>query len=294
MRIVDQMNKGDQFISLEFFPPKDKDEWPAFFKRAGRLSQLNPLFVSVTYGAGGSTQGDTLEIVSRLKKEHGLETMAHLTCVGAYRGAVQRFLDDLARAEVYNVLALRGDPPSDAPPEFSACRTLLHASDLTAFIKDAHPGMGIGVAGYPETHPEAPGPVEDLAYLKLKLDRGGDFAITQLFFDNSHYFNFVDRARAAGIVKPIIPGIIPVVSLKVIRRIVSMCGATLPPGYLAELEEADRRGGAAAVQRLGVAYARQQAQDLLAAGVPGVHIYTLNRDEAVLELVDGLLPSSSR
>lgn len=291
MRIVDQMNQGEQFLSLEFFPPKDKKEWPAFFKTVGRLEQLNPLFASVTYGAGGSTQGDTLEIVTRLKKEHGLETMAHLTCVGAYRGSVQRFLDDLAQAEVFNVLALRGDPPSDAPPEFSACRTLLHASDLAAFIKDVHPRMGIGVAGYPETHPEAPGPLEDLSYLKLKLDQGGDFVITQLFFDNNHYFDFVGRARAAGIDKPIIPGIIPVVSLKVIRRIVAMCGATLPPAYLAELEEADSRGGAVAVQKLGVAYARKQAQELLAAGVPGVHLYTLNRDDAVLDLVDGLLPS---
>jgi methylenetetrahydrofolate reductase (NADPH) len=294
MRIVDQMNEGEQFLSLEFFPPKDKNEWSAFFKTAGRLSRLNPLFASVTYGAGGSTQGDTLEIVTRLKKEHGLETMAHLTCVGAYRGVLEQFLDDLERAEVYNVLALRGDPPADTPPEFSACRTLLHASDLTAFIKEAHPGMGIGVAGYPETHPEAVGVREDLDYLKLKLDHGGDFVITQLFFDNSHYFDFVDRARAVGVIKPIIPGIIPVVSLKVIRRIVSMCGASLPPAYLAELEEADRSGGAAAVQRLGIAYAKRQAQELLAAGVPGVHIYTLNRDEAVLELVDGLLPSCSR
>jgi len=289
MRIVDRMNAGKPFISLEFFPPKDKNEWPAFFKVAGRLSQLNPLFASVTYGAGGSTQGDTLEIVTRLKKEHGLETMAHLTCVGANRGALHKFLDDLAQAEVYNVLALRGDPPQDAPPEFSACRTLVHASDLASFIREVHPGMGVGVAGYPETHPEAESPEQDLAYLKMKLDQGGDFAITQLFFDNSHFFDFVARARAAGITKPIIPGIIPVVSLKVIRRIVSLCGASLPPAYLAELEEADRRGGAAAVQQAGIAYARKQAQGLLAAGVPGVHLYTLNRDEAVLELVDGLL-----
>jgi methylenetetrahydrofolate reductase (NADPH) len=291
MRIIDKIGAGKQFVSLEFFPPKDKNEWPVFFKTAGRLSQLNPLFASVTYGAGGSTKGDTLEIVTRLKKEHGLETMAHLTCVGAVRGEVQQFLDDLAKAEVDNVLALRGDRPSDAPPELSACRTLQHASDLAAFIRDAHPGMGVGVAGYPETHPEAAGPEEDLSFLRLKLAQGGDFAITQLFFDNSHYFEFVRRARAAGVDKPIIPGILPVVSLKVIRRIVSLCGATLPPGFLRDLDEADQRGGAAAVQRLGVAYARRQAQELLAAGVPGVHIYTLNRDDAVLELVDGLLPS---
>ncbi|OGU05831.1 MAG: methylenetetrahydrofolate reductase [NAD(P)H] [Geobacteraceae bacterium GWC2_58_44] len=291
MKIVDKIANGEQFLSLEFFPPKEKSEWPAFFKTAGRLSQLNPLFASVTYGAGGSTKGDTLEIVTRLKKEHGLETMAHLTCYGSYRGELQQFLDNLAQAEVDNVLALRGDPPLDAPPEFSACRTLLHASDLVSFIKESHPGMGIGVAGYPEIHPEALDPESDLAYLKLKLDQGGDFVITQLFFDNSHYFDFVLRARAAGVDKPIIPGIIPVVSLKVIRRIASMCGAKLPSDYLAELEEADRSGGAAAVQQLGVAYARRQAQELLAAGVPGVHIYTLNRDQAVLDLVEGLLPS---
>jgi methylenetetrahydrofolate reductase (NADPH) len=289
MKIIDKMASGKQFLSLEFFPPKDKTEWPAFFKVADRLSRLDPLFASVTYGAGGSTKGDTLEIVNRLKNDHGLETMAHLTCIGAYRGDLQRFLDALSEAGVHNVLALRGDPPQDAPPEFSACRTLLHASDLAAFIKDAHPALGIGVAGYPETHPEAVGREEDLDYLKLKLDQGGDFVITQLFFDNEHYFDFVRRARAIGIDKPIIPGILPVVSLKVIQRIISMCGAKLPDAYLAQLQEADGQGGAAAVQKLGVAYARRQAQELLAAGVPGVHIYTLNRDQAVLELVDGLL-----
>lgn len=290
MRIVDKIAEGKQFLSLEFFPPKDKNEWPAFFKVAGRLSQLNPLFASVTYGAGGSTKGDTLEIVTRLKKEHGLETMAHLTCIGAHEGELLQFLDNLALAGVDNVLALRGDRPVDAPPDFSACPTLLHASDLAAFIAKGHPGLGIGVAGYPETHPEAVSPEADLGFLKLKLDQGGDFAITQLFFDNSHYFDFVARARALGIEKPIIPGILPVVSLKVIRRIVSLCGATLPADFLASLEAADRRGGAEAVQEIGVAWARRQAQELLAAGVPGVHLYTLNRDQMVLNLVDGLLP----
>ena len=291
MKIIDKIAIGEQFISLEFFPPKDKKEWPAFFNTVERLSRLNPLFASVTYGAGGSTKGDTLEIVTRLQREYNLETMAHLTCVGCYRGELLQFLDDLALAKVDNVLALRGDAPLDAQPEFSACRTLLHASDLVAFIKESHPNLGIGVAGYPEMHPEALDPEADLSYLKLKLDQGGDFVITQLFFDNSHFFDFVLKARAAGVDKPIIPGIIPVVSLKVIQRIVSMCGAKLPPAYLAELEEADRRGGAAAVQQLGINYARRQAQELLAAGVPGVHIYTLNRDEAVLNLVDGLLPA---
>ncbi|HJV36349.1 methylenetetrahydrofolate reductase [Geomonas sp.] len=289
MKIIDKMTPGKPFISLEFFPPKDKAEWPSFFKVVDRLATLDPLFASVTYGAGGSTKGDTLEIVTRLKEEHGLEAMAHLTCIGAYRGDLQCFLDSLVAAGVNNVLALRGDPPQDAPPEFSACRTLLHASDLASFIREAHPAMGIGVAGYPETHPEAVGPEEDLAFLKLKLDKGGDFAITQLFFDNQHYFDFVRRARAIGVEKPIVPGILPVVSLKVIQRIISLCGASLPAAYRAQLEEADRQGGAAAVQKLGIAFARRQAEELLERGAPGVHIYTLNRDEAILELVDGLL-----
>ncbi|GFO56007.1 methylenetetrahydrofolate reductase [Geomonas sp. Red276] len=289
MRIIDKLSTGKKFISLEFFPPKDKNEWPTFFKTVGSLAKLDPLFASVTYGAGGSTKGDTLDIVANLQNEHGLETMAHLTCIGSYRGDLQKFLDSLARAGVDNVLALRGDLPKDAPPEFSACRTLLHASDLAAFIKELHPSMGIGVAGYPEVHPEAVGREEDLGFLKLKLDQGGDFVITQLFFDNEHYFDFVRRARRIGIEKPIIPGILPVVSLKVIQRIVSLCGASLPPAYQARLEEAERSGGAAAVERVGVEFARRQARELLDGGAPGVHIYTLNRDQAVLNLVDGLL-----
>ena len=289
MRIIDAIAADKQFISLEFFPPKERAEWDAFFKTAERLTQLNPLFASVTYGAGGSSHRDTLEIVSHLKQEQGLESMAHLTCIGSHHDELQRFLDDLARADVHNVLALRGDIPSDAPPEYETNPSLLHASDLVSFIRQAHPDFGIGVAGYPETHPEAAGPESDLSYLKLKLDHGGDFIITQLFFDNQHYLDFVDNVRAIGIDKPVIPGILPVINLKVVRRIMSLCGASLPPAYLAELEEADRQGGAAAVQKIGIAYARTQAQELLAAGAPGIHLYTLNRADAILEIGDGLL-----
>ncbi len=290
MKIIDLIQPEQPFISLEYFPPKERAEWPAFFRTVERLAYLKPLFASVTYGAGGSTQDASLEIVTRMQREHGLETMAHLTCIGAFRGDVRAFLDRLAEAGVGNVLALRGDLPQDAPPEFSACRTLLHASDLVGFIRESHPGMGIGVAGYPETHPEAESPEADLAALKQKLDQGGDFAITQLFFDNQLYFDFVRRVRSLGIQKPIIPGILPVVSLKVIRRITTLCGAAIPADYLAALEEADARGGVAAVQELGVAHARRQAEELLAAGAPGVHLYTLNRADAVLEIAQGLLP----
>lgn len=289
MRITDLISGNKPFVSLEFFPPKERAEWVTFFKTVDRLSALNPLFASVTYGAGGGTGGDTLEIVSRLAKEHGLETMAHLTCVGAHSDTLSKFLDDLSKACVDNVLALRGDLPKETTPETSVCNPLFNASDLVTFIRGSHPDIGVAVAGYPETHPEAETPEKDLDYLKLKIDQGGDFIVTQLFFDNQLYHDFVARARAIGITKPIIPGILPVVSLKVINRIISLCGATIPAQFMAELEDADRSGGAVAVQKVGVEYARKQAQELLAAGAPGVHLYTLNRAEAILEIADGLL-----
>ena len=290
MKIINRINKDKQFISLEFFPPKERSEWPAFFMAVDRLAQINPLFASVTYGAGGSTHGDTLEIVTRLKREHGLEAMAHLTCVGADNDDMVRFLDKLADSEVDNVLALRGDLPQEVAGQQSISGVFQHTSDLVSFIRSCYSDMGIGVAGYPETHPEAENPESDMVFLKQKLDQGADLAITQLFFDNQIYFDFVRRAHAIGIDKLIIPGILPVVSLKVIRRITTLCGATIPADFLLELEEADLRGGSAAVQQLGIQFARKQAEELLAAGVPGIHIYTLNRADAVLDIAQGLLP----
>lgn len=289
MKIIDAIVPGKLFISLEFFPPKEREDWPVFFQTVERLKQLNPLFVSVTYGAGGSTHSSTLEIVSRLQQEYGLESMAHLTCIGSDEAQVLCFMQELAKVGVTNVLALRGDPPQGETAANSTCGSLLHASDLAAFLHQHHPEFGLGVAAYPETHPEASGSESDLEFLKFKLDNGGDFAITQLFFDNQYYFDFVARANAVGITKPIIPGILPVVNLKVIKRIMSLCGASLPTEYLQQLEKADSVGGAAEVQKLGIAYARRQAEGLLAGGAPGVHIYTLNRADAVLQIAEGLL-----
>jgi len=288
MKIIDTLTPGKPFLSLEFFPPKERSEWPAFFHTVERLKELKPLFASVTYGAGGSTHWDSLEIVSRLKQEYGLETMAHLTCIGTGEGDVQAFLDKLTHAGVDNVLALRGDLPQETPTESLLHRPLRFASDLVALIRRSHPHIGLGVAAYPEVHPEAASPESDLGYLKLKLEQGADFAITQLFFDNRHYFDFVRNARSHGITKPIIPGILPVVSLKVVKRIVSLCGTVIPQDFMARLEEADRLGGAAEVQKLGVAHARSQVEQLLAGGAPGVHLYTLNRADAVLEITAGM------
>lgn len=290
MKIIDSIRQNKQFISFEFFPPKAREEWPVFFQTVQRLVQLKPLFASVTYGAGGSANADSLEIVTRLQQEYGLVTMAHLTCIGSNTGDITRFLNDLTAAGVKNVLALRGDLPQAEPVESVNSSPLKYASDLVDMIRSSFPSMGIGIAGYPEVHPDAQNHETDLSYLKMKLDRGADFAITQLFFDNSLYHSFVKRAREAGITKLIIPGILPVVSLKVVKRIVSLCGASIPVDFLAELEKADREGGAAAVQKVGVAHARKQIRELLDSGVPGIHLYTLNRAEVVIELLDGFEP----
>lgn len=290
MKIIDSISQNKQFISLEFFPPKTRKDWPTFFKTVQRLAQIYPLFASVTYGAGGSTNADSLEIVTRLQNEYGLETMAHLTCIGSTPDEITLFLNELTSAGVANVLALRGDVPQNGMVEPLSPSPLQYASDLVTLIRTSFPALGIGIAGYPEVHPEAASLETDLSFLKMKLDSGADFAITQLFFDNSLYHSFVKRAREAGITKPIIPGILPVVSLKVIKRIVSLCGASIPAEFLDELEQADHAGGPAAVQKVGVAHARKQIRELLDSGVPGVHLYTLNRAEVVLELLEGLEP----
>jgi len=290
MKIAGKLTSGCRFISLEYFPPKERQDWPAFFQVAERLASLNPLFASVTYGAGGSNQDATLEIVTHMQQQLGLETMAHLTCVGAQADRLNRFLDDLSKAGIQNILALRGDPPLETTAEQLTASPLHFASDLVSFVRQAHPEMGVGVAAYPEMHPEASNPETDLGYLKLKLDLGGDFAITQLFFDNRLYFDFVLKARQRGITRLIIPGILPILNLKMIERIKQLSGAFIPPDFMATLVAADQRGGVAEVRKAGVAHARKQAEELLAAGVQGVHLYTFNKAEAILELTEGLLP----
>ncbi len=288
MRIAERILPGKQFLSLEFFPPKNSSDWPAFFRVVDRLKDLQPLFVSVTYGAGGTTSANTLAIVTRLKQEFSLEPMAHLTCVGATEKGILSFLEDLTAVGVENVLALRGDPPQDPGVVLPESKEFVFASDLVTFIRKHYPAMGIGVAGYPEGHPQAVSLEKDLQFLKCKVDQGGDFVVTQLFFDNDYYWDFVQRARELGIEKPIVPGVMPIFSLKVIQKVVSLCGADVPAQLLRELEEADAQGGADAVQALGIRHARSQILGLLKGGAPGIHLYTLNRDDACLELMDGI------
>ncbi len=293
MRIGAMIEQSGPFVSFEFFPPKDKAQWPAFYAEVEKLEAARPLFVSVTYGAGGSTQANTLEIVSELSTRQRLTPMAHLTCVGAEEQAMEEFLDALSAQGVDNVLALRGDPPQDQPDFTFEGQPFCYANDLVAFIKDRHPEMGVAVAGYPETHPEADTDNADLLALKAKLDAGGDFVITQLFFDNQLYYDYVERARSVGITQPILPGVLPIPSFGSIDRILGMCGASMPEALMGALREANDADEAAKakgepggrVRQLGIDHARQQVMGLLEWGAPGVHLYTLNKSGACLEIV---------
>lgn len=277
------------FYSFEFFPPKEEGQREAFFTAVEHLRVLDPLFVSVTYGAGGSSRDATLEIVTRLKKDFALEPMAHLTCVGTTEESTAQFLANLQASGVDNILALRGDPPKDGGAA-ETDPTFRHAADLVRFSRQHFPDLGIGVAGYPAPHPESPSFASDWRYTVAKIREGADFVITQLFFDVREYFAFVDRLSDMGVAVPVIPGVLPIQSLQSLRRTLSLCGANIPGKLYLELEDADRRGGSKAVREAGIAYAVQQIRSLLDKGAPGIHLYTLNRAESCLQIVEEVGP----
>jgi methylenetetrahydrofolate reductase (NADPH) len=288
MRIDDILAAKRPVFSVEFFPPKSEEAAAQLFETARSLRELGPDFVSVTYGAGGSTREGTVEITRALKDELGFETMAHLRCVGETAEGLAATLDRIAAAGIENVFALRGDPPRGqgdfAQPEGG----LGSAAELAAFIA-AGWDFTIGGACFPEVHPEAPDPETDLAYLRSKVEAGASFQITQLFFDNQVYFDFVAAAREAGIEVPILAGVIPVAGFAQTKRICELCDATIPP----RLEDAFRAAGGdeAAEFELGVAYAAQQCAELLIGGAPGIHFYALNRAPATRAVLGALQAS---
>jgi methylenetetrahydrofolate reductase (NADPH) len=286
MRIVDRLTNGSPCISFEFFPPKTDDAVTQLFATLRDLAELEPGYVSVTYGAGGSTRQRTLEMVTRIKRETGIEAMAHLTCVGHGRGELREILRRFAAAGVENVLALRGDPPKDQAQFTPAPEGLAHGSELASFIRDEGFAFCLGGACYPEIHPDSETREEDLAHLKQKVESGAQFLITQLFFDNAFYFHFVQRARDAGITCPIVPGIMPLTNYEQIDRITRMCGVTIPR----KLELAAQRvqHDPDALHQLGVAHATLQCVELLRHGVPGIHFYTLNKSRASRMIVTAL------
>ena len=285
MKISEKLSRARPAFSFEFFPPKDEEGVDRLFETVRQLGPYEPAFVSVTYGAGGSTRRLTVELVQRIKNEAGLETMAHLTCVGASRSEVAEVLDQLSAGGIDNVIALRGDPPRGETTFVTPEGGFARAVELVAFIR-ARYDFCVAAACYPETHPEAVSAGNDLLHAKAKVDAGADLLISQLFFDAAVYFDFVERARAAGILVPIVPGIMPITNLSQVKRITKMCGAGIPAALLARLEATG--GEATAVQRIGVEHATEQCRQLLAGGAPGIHFYTLNRSHATVDILDRL------
>ncbi|WP_028580813.1 methylenetetrahydrofolate reductase [Desulfogranum japonicum] len=289
MQIQKKISMSPPFVSLEFFPPKKKDDWPSFLETAMRLKQLNPLFVSVTYGAGGSTQDNTLEICERLIRECDFEVMPHLTGVAADTEKINGFLDALQSLGIDNVLALRGDRPAGmTTPDEELFSTYPYASDLVRYVRQKCPQIGIGVAAFPEAHAESESIAGDLQVMQQKMEAGANFGITQLYFDNRVYFDYVQRLRDMGVTIPIIPGVLPIRNLASLRFILDLCNARVPGQLINAVMRADEKGGNKAVYEVGVNYARQQVRDLLANGAPGVHLYTLNKADMCLEVMEGL------
>jgi methylenetetrahydrofolate reductase (NADPH) len=272
-------------FSFEFFPPKTDDGWRNLREALTSLAALEPAFASVTYGAGGSTRDRTLEVTKWLKRELGIEAMAHLSCVGVTREELCRILDGIVDAGIENVLALRGDPPRGETTWRPHPGGLRYSTELAALISERY-DIGIGAACFPEVHPEAQDMAHDLRFLKQKVESGAAFLITQLFFDNELYFAFVEEARAAGIEVPILPGIMPITDVKQIKTITGMCGATIPRRLLEALEW--RASDPDAVLQLGVSYATLQCAELLARGAQGIHFYTLNRSPATRAILSAL------
>ena len=287
MRIDEIIARSERPVfSFEFFPPKSDEGVSQLFTTLKELADLQPGFVSVTYGAGGSTRQLTIELTSAIKRETGIEAMAHLTCVGHSRGELAEILERFKSAGLENVLALRGDPPKDESTFTPAPDGFSHGNELMQFIRARGYDFCLGGACYPEAHLEAGGLDEEIEHTRRKVGDGAEFLITQLFFDNAFYFHFVERARKAGITCPIVPGLMPITNIAQIERITRMCGATVPMRLRLALEK--RKDDPEAVLQLGVAHATLQAADLLANGVPGVHFYTLNRSRASRMIVTAL------
>ena len=290
MRISEALATIQPFFSFEFFPPKDDAASQQLLEAAAALSALRPAFVSITYGAGGSTRTRTVDLAKRFKNELGLNVMAHVTCVGSNRSELRSLFDELSLAGIENILALRGDPPKGAQTFQPTVGGFAHASELIAMLKRNY-DFCIGAASYPEMHVEATSAADDLKHLKEKVDAGADFLISQLFFDNEAYLRFERDARAVGIGVPMLPGLMPITNYSQVARFTTAIGAKIPPKLLRELEL--RKDDPKAVEDLGVAYAALQAAELLQAGVRGVHFYTLNKSPATRAIVSSLIAGSA-
>ena len=282
---IKEILASSRTISCEFFPPKTAQGLPSVFSAVDRVSAFRPDFVSVTYGAGGSTRALTEEITTGLKSRYDLEVMAHITCVGQTKVEIDGVLRRLDQGSIENVIALRGDPPQGETEFKPVEEGFEHASDLIQHIRENFE-FGVAAACYPEGHTESVDLASDLEHTKLKADQGADFLITQLFYDNNDFFEFMDRAGKAGVDIPVIPGVLPILSASQIRRFTSLCGAKIPPHLDSQLEAfADDDE---AVRELGVEYATKQVEELWESGVAGIHFYVLNRSYSVSKILQNL------
>lgn len=286
MHLSDILRKDKVHFSLEFFPPKTEETSRALFETIGELSPIQPSFVSVTYGAGGSTRELTQNLVMRLKKETPLNVVAHLTAIGASRERIQSQLERYAAAGITNVFALRGDPPKGSASFTPISDGFHHAAEMVSFIKKNFPDFGVGVAGFPEGHPETPNRLQEMDYLKAKVDAGADCICTQLFFDNRDFYDFCERCELAGIKIPILAGLMPVTSLHGLKRISELAlGARIPAKLLRAVLRAQSDES---VEKIGVHWTTEQVMDLYDHAVSGIHFYTLNHSKATLKVIETL------
>ena len=278
-----QLYQSGRFgLSFELFPPKTPAGEKALFVHVGELMGFQPSFITCTYGAGGSNRAKTLDIVEQVKQRYGLPVASHLTCVGSTVDQLREYLREATARGIDNIVALRGDPPQGETEFLEVTGGLRYANELVALIREEFPQFGIAVAGYPEKHLEAPSLEADVAHLRRKVDTGADVVLTQLFYDNADFFWFRERCRAIGIRVPIVPGILPVTNLAQIQRLTAMCGARLPGDFVVQLAQRDDPEWQF---RVGVQYATRQVQGLLAGGIPGLHLYVLNKSQAAAQVL---------
>lgn len=278
-------------ISFEFFPPKSDQGEKDLFETIQRLIPLKPTFVSVTYGAGGSTREKTHNIVKRIKQETPLEPMAHFTCIGHSKAELRQIIEGYSAAGIENILALRGDPPQGQTEFRSHPDGLSYADELVTLVRSLG-DFSIGVAAFPERHPESPNWEHDINYFRHKVDAGADFAITQMFFDNRYFFEYLERVKKTGITVPIIPGIMPITNFKQIKRFSELCGATIPEWLVKKMEPLQENNEE--VAKVGVEFAIRQCQELLDSDAKGLHFYTLNKSSATVEIYKNLsLPTKN-
>lgn len=285
MTLTKHFGPGKLSLSFELFPPKTDAGEAAMYRHVDQLVEFKPDFITCTYGAGGSTQDKTLGIVEQIKQRYGLPVASHLTCVGSTVDQLRAYLTEAAKRGIDYIVALRGDPPRGETSFKAVDGGLRYANELVELIRSEFADFGVAVAGYPETHQEAPSPDVDLENLKRKVDAGADIVVTQLFYDNDDFFRFRDRCEAGGIHVPLVPGILPVTSLAQIQRITSMCAAKLPDAFVAGLGQREDEEWQFQV---GIEFATKQVQALIDAGVPGIHFYVLNKSQATSAVLSSI------